>query len=327
MNGKNILKYIAMLPLLVAIMNGCATKALRLDVTRPAEINLKNFNKIAIGDIVDRNEQKSSHSSDIADKITSALFESKKYEVLDRQHIGTLMKEHNLTVSGLVNEKTAAELGEFIGAAVLVFGRIQTDDYNEEITKGSGWTDKKGNYHQTVTREGQYKLTVHLSVVDMKTAKLLAVKDIPAVDKASTSADNKMPEKIDSDLLYTNCLNKITGNFMKMVAPYKVSVVARFLKDSNLPELDKALTQFGIDEWDNGISLLEAATQKEGLKPNIKAKAFYNLGLAQMYTGKNDEAIENFKKATSLDPKSIYSNAVVKAKKEKEIADKLKEQQ
>jgi len=63
------------------------------------------------------------------------------------------------------------------------------------------------------------------------------------------------------------------------------------------------------------------------LKPNIKAKAFYNLGLAQMYTGKNDEAIENFKKATSLDPKSIYSNAVVEAKKEKEIADKLKEQQ
>lgn len=55
------------------------------------------------------------------------------FEVLDRQHLGTLLKEHNLTVSGLVDDKSAAELGKFIGAAVYVFGRIQTDKYDEAI--------------------------------------------------------------------------------------------------------------------------------------------------------------------------------------------------
>lgn len=327
MHGNRVFKYFALVLFSGALLNGCATKALKMHVTRPAEINLKNYNKIAIGDIVGEDGKVSNHSRDIADKITSALFESKKFEVLDRQNIDTLLKEHNLSASGLVNEKTAAELGEFIGAAVLVFGRIQTDSYDEEITKGTQWTDKKGNSHQTITREGQYKLTVHLTVVDMKTAKFLAVKDMPAVNKTSTSADKETPEKIDPDILYTKCLNKITGDFMRMVATYTVEVTALFIKDAKLPELDQALTQFGIDEWDKGISLLESATQKSGLEPQIKAKAFYNLGLAQTYTGRNDEAIENLKQAITLDPKSSkYSNALVTAKKEKEIADKLKQQ-
>ena len=327
MQVNRVFKYFAIVLFSGALFNGCATKALKLNVNRPAEINLKNYNKIAIGDIIGENGAVSNHSRDVADKITSALFESKKFEVLDRQNIDTLLKEHNLNASGLVNEKTAAEIGEFIGAAVLVFGRIQTDSYDEEITKGTPWTEKKGNSHQTITREGQYKLTAHLTVVDMKTAKFLAVKDLPAANKTSTSADNNTPEKIDSDVLYTKCLNKITADFMKMVAPYSVQVTALFIKDAKLPELDQALTQFSIDEWDKGIGLLESATKKDGLEPQVKAKAFYNLGLAQTYTGRTDEAIETLKQAITLDPKnSKYSNALVTAKKEKEIADKLKQQ-
>ena len=327
MRGNRVIKYFALALFSGALLNGCATKALKLNVTRPAEINLKNYNKIAIGDIIGENGTVTSHSRDVADKITSALFESKKFEVLDRQNIDMIIKEHNLSASGLVNEKTAAEIGEFIGAAVLVFGRIQTDSYDEEITKGTPWTDKKGNSHQTISREGQYKLTAHLTIVDMKTAKFLAIKDMPAVNKTSESADNKTPEKIDSEVLYTKCLNKITADFMKMVAPYNVQVTALFIKDAKLPELDQALTQFSIDEWDKGLELLESATKKDGLEPQVKAKAFYNLGLAQTYTGRNDEAIETMKQAITLDPKnSKYSNALVTAKKEKEIADKLKQQ-
>ncbi len=311
-----------------ALLFGCATQSLKLTVTRPAEINLKGFDKIAIGDIEDRNGGVSQHSRDISDKITSALFESKRFEVLDRQHLGTLLKEHNLTVSGLVDEKTAAELGKFIGAAVFVFGRIQTDKYDEEIEKGKPWTGKDGSYHQTYRRRGQYSLTVHLSVVDLKTSKVLAIKDIAAVAKESTSADRKVPEKIDVSVLYTQCIYKITTDFLRMIAPYQVNVVARFITGGKVPEFQQAIAYFKANDWDSGISVLESVTQKEGLEPTLKAKAFYNIGLAQMYSGRNDEAIENLQKAITLDPKkSMYTNALAQAKREKENADKLKQQQ
>ena len=149
MNANALIKAIISIFLGFMLLSGCATQSLKLTVTRPAEVNLKGFEKIAIGDIEDQQGEVSSHSKDISDRITSALFESKRFEVVDRQHIGTLLKEHNLTASGLVNEKTAAEIGEFIGAAVFVFGRIQTDKYDEEVGKDDAWTDRNGNYRQT----------------------------------------------------------------------------------------------------------------------------------------------------------------------------------
>jgi len=111
MSVNTAIKSIAIFLLGSVLLYGCATQSLKLSVIRPAEINLKGFDKIAIGDIEDQNGGLSAHSKDISDKITSALFDSKRFEVLDRQHLGTLLKEHNFTASGLVDDKTAAELG------------------------------------------------------------------------------------------------------------------------------------------------------------------------------------------------------------------------
>ena len=321
----NIIKYIAVFFSCIALLIGCGAEYVQFSVTRPAEINLKGFNKIVIGDIQDQSGQISPHSLDISDKITSALFESKRFEVLDRQHITTLLKEHDLSVQGLVDEKTATKLGEFIGAAVFVFGRIQTDTYNENIEKDSEWVDKKGNHHQRIWRKGHYTLSVHLSLVDLKTTKILAIKDISSVSDNSTSADQSYPERIEVSTLYNKCLEKVTFEFIKLLAPYKVKVTAEFLKDNKLPELQQAIARFKRNDWDAGISLLESVAKREGLIPSLKAKALYDTGLAEMYTGRNEEAVQNLKEAISLDPKPMYSEALSQAKVEKEIADKVKQ--
>jgi tetratricopeptide (TPR) repeat protein len=327
MNANALIKPAGCMFLAFMLLSGCATQSLNLTVTRPAEVNLKGFEKIAIGDIADQQGEVSTHSMDISDRITSVLFESQRFEVMDRQHIGTLLKEHNLTASGLVNEKTAAEIGEFIGAAVFVFGRIQTDKYDEEVGKDDAWTDRNGNYRQTFWRRGLYQLTVHVSLVDLKTSKILAIKDLSAAFKSSTSADKQTPEKINVDDLYTKCVEQIANDFMKTIAPYQVTVVAKFITDSKVPELAQAIAHFKADDFETGISLLESTTEKDGLETTQKAKAYYNLGLAQMYSGLNDEAVENLQKAISLEPKSMYTNALAQAKREKENADKLKQQQ
>ena len=219
---------------------GCGTKSIYITVKRPAEINLKGYDKIALGDIVNARGRPDQHASDIADEITAGLFASGHFEVLDRQHLKTIMKEHKLGLSGLVDESTAAALGEIIGAAVLVFGRIQEDDYSEETYKDDPYKDKKGKTHVGHWRKGVYTLSVNLRAVDIQTAKLLAVKTLSATYQTHKNADNKPAPKIDSSALYASCVGDIKAQFMKMVAPYDVQVKASFQTDAKLPEATQA---------------------------------------------------------------------------------------
>ncbi|MHB2153181.1 CsgG/HfaB family protein [Calditrichota bacterium GD2] len=313
---------------LVFFTFSCATTALYLTVKRPAEINLKGYKKVAIADIVNSNGAVDQHSRDIADEITTTLFNSGVFEVLDRNHINQLIKEHQLAKSGLIDENTASELGKFIGSAVLVFGRIQNDKYSEEIIKGDPWTDKKGKRHQSITRKGLYSLAVNIKVVDVQTAKILAVKTLSTGYTSKTYADNATPAKINVEGLYRSCLEDIASQFMRLVAPYDVQVKAIFQKDKDIPEVELAITQFKVGEWDEGINLLKTAANREYKKPKTKAKAYYNLGLALTYYGKFDEALAILKKALTINPKSkLYQNAILNAKREKQKYEELKKQQ
>ena len=256
--------------LMILVIVSCGTTAMMMNVTRPAEVNLKEYNKIALGDIVDEDGKADRHAKDIADFITTSLFESGKYEVLDRQNLQSIMSEHKLSLSGLIDENTATELGKIIGAAALVFGRIQTDNYDEETSKADPWVDKKGNRHQTHYREGTYSLSVNLKIVDILTAKILAVKSLSASYSSSKHKDNGWPEEIDTSYLYTKCLIKVTQDFMHLVAPYDVQIKAKFQTDKKLAEVDQAINQLKIGEWEEAIGLFISATEKTGIDAKIQ---------------------------------------------------------
>ena len=321
--------------LLFFILSSCGTKKIFINVKRPAEVNLKGYEKIAVGELAGRKKQ---HANDMADEIAAALYETKRFEVVDRKHIKTIIAEQELGLTGLIDETSAPELGKIIGTAAMIFGRVQTDEYKEKTSKRD-WVEKKkkgkkGNKktvkipHTTYYREGKYKLAVNLKIVDMETGKMLAVKTLTASKKKTTQKTDAKAPKIDRTVLYRNCLQSIKSQFTKLAAPYDAKVEAEFETDDSLPEVEQALVQFKIGEWDEGIKFLENASNKTELKQETKAKAFYNLGLAKMYGGECEEAIELFKKSVKLNPDSSrYQDAVIKAKKEKEKADKLKEQE
>jgi len=312
---------------LALVIASCGTSSIYINVKRPAEINLKEYRKIAIGDIVDQYGRKGGHAKDMADEITSVLFTSGQFEILDRQNLARIMTEHSLSETGIIDESTAAEIGKIIGTEALVFGRIQTDQYQEDLKEGKPYKDKKGRTHQINTRTGSYRVAANLQVIDIQTARILAVKNLSAVQTATSIADRKEPKSIDRNALYARCLKKISQQFIRMVAPYDVRVRAAFLTDKLLPEVDQAIGYFRIGEWEEGMTLLRGTISKSGLPVEVQAKTFYNLGLAETYDGQFDEAIEHLKTALSLNPKSRrIQNAVLRAKMERESAEKLKEQ-
>jgi hypothetical protein len=306
------------------LLISCGTSKVLLTVKRPAEINLKNFKKIAIGNITGGN---GNHATDVSDGITSRLVQANTFEVLDRQNLQKILDEHKLNMTGVVDQNSVAELGKIIGSAALVFGRIQTDNYKEEIKRDKPWRDKDGGYHQYIYRNGKYDFTVHLQIVDIQTAKILGSKDMPVSITESTSADNSEPEAINVDNLYSSALQSICNGFMRVVASYDVQVSAEFETDDKLPEVENAVNQFKIGETNEAVKILEGAAKRDFAEPKIKAKAVYNLGLAQMYSGVYDEAAENFKKAYSLNACTRYQEVIQQCKNEKAQADKLKSQQ
>ncbi len=311
----------------LALLAACGTTSVAVTVTRPAEINLREYRKIAIGDIVDQYGRKGRHANDLADEITSVLFSSNLFEVLNRENLARIMSEHALTETGIIDESTAPEIGKIVGSGALVFGRIQTDHYQEDLSKGDPYTDKEGRSHQIHVRKGVYRVTTNLQVIDIETAKVLAARSLTAQKTERITADRKDPDSIDRDRLYRRCISDISRQFRRMVAPYEVQVRAAFLTDDMLPEMDQAIGYFRIGEWDDGIVLLEGATRRTDLDGEVQAKAYYNLGLAKIYAGEFDAAIDHLKTALSLNPRSRrIQNAIIKAKMEQENAERLKEQ-
>ena len=313
--------------ILAIILSSCGTTAMYMNVKRPAEINLKGYQKVAIGDVVDQRNRVNRHSRDISDELTTTLFKSGYFEVLDRQHLAKVLEEQGLAQTGLIDENSAVEIGKLIGAGVFVFGRIQNDKYEEKTSKGKEKKDKKGNIHQPHYRDGEYNLSVNVKLIDVQTAKILGVKTLNSRKTQRSTADNKPAPEVDPDMLYRQCLNDISAQFLKVVAPHDARVKAEFETDDDLPEVEQAVTMFKIGEWNDGINLLENATKKTHLEKEIRAKSFYNLGLAQTYSGDFENALANLKKALLLEPDSSrYQNAIRNVKAEQEKAERLKEQ-
>ena len=126
----------------VALLISCASTSMYVPVTKPAKVNLAGIDKIAIGDI------RGPASADVTDELTMLLFQSDRYQVLDRQHLNQILDEHDLTYAGLVNPDNAVDMGELIGSAALVFGRVAKHNFDEKVTYDD-YKDKNGRSHRS----------------------------------------------------------------------------------------------------------------------------------------------------------------------------------
>jgi curli biogenesis system outer membrane secretion channel CsgG len=65
----------------------------------------------------------------MAEMLTTALVETGKFRVLERQQINDVLGEQDLGASGRVDPATAAKIGKIIGARYLVYGTVNEFDY------------------------------------------------------------------------------------------------------------------------------------------------------------------------------------------------------
>lgn len=103
------------------------------------------------------------------DMLTTALFNTNRYIVLEREQLGEVLKEQDLGASGRVKKGTEAQIGEIYGAELLVTAAVTEF---EGSAKGVG----AGTKVLGVTVGGGVKkghVAIDLRIIDTKTSQIV----------------------------------------------------------------------------------------------------------------------------------------------------------
>ena len=103
-----------------------------------AELGLKK--RIAVADF----EDKSHHSwwsgdnvgTGMSDMLATALMDTGRFIVLERQRVGDIIKEQDLVSAGRISKKSGAKTGKIIGAQFMIYGAVTEFEQNE---RGGGF--------------------------------------------------------------------------------------------------------------------------------------------------------------------------------------------
>ena len=288
---------------------GCAPTA-KVPIVKPAEINMSQCRKIAFGD------SSGNLGESMTDLLTSRLFNSEYFEVVDRENVNRIMNEHNLNLSGAVDDTSIVEIGNLTGVDALFF--IKSSGEFRQSKEISEWhKDQDNRPYRTFYKKGQAKIISTFKIIDVSTGKLLAVKSIEKAAYEENHERNEWPPDVDQDPLFSQASTATLDDIMRMIAPYRVYIDITFenTKDQN----GKA----GINYAKNGL-------WKEALEQFVIAaqnnqedySSQYNLGIGYQYTYNLEEAIKSFKNAMRIKQsdrciESIASCNLMKADVEK----------
>jgi curli biogenesis system outer membrane secretion channel CsgG len=117
----------------------------------------------------------------MADQLTTALFNSNRYIVLERQTLGDVLQEQDLGASGRVRQDTAAPIGKIEGAELLVVGAVT--EFEGAASGGGGGIGGIGGIGGNILGAlaggvKQAHMAIDLRIIDAKTSRILAATSV-----------------------------------------------------------------------------------------------------------------------------------------------------
>jgi hypothetical protein len=93
--------------------------------TLSKRIGTKNIKRVAVLKFIDQGEHNDALAEYIAEEMSVYLTNNNEgFDVYDRHYLAQVLDEHKLNMSGIIDESTAKQVGEFSGADALVVGRF-----------------------------------------------------------------------------------------------------------------------------------------------------------------------------------------------------------
>ena len=318
------MKKLLIVPFLLMLVSCAGAPVVTFQTIKPPEINIGNVSKIAVAEF----EGPDGSGELAAYKLTEYLVQTNRFTVLEREKIDNILQEQGLSMTGVIDQNSAVEIGKLLGVDALIFGNVTA--YKCEDEEGTRKVKKKvgtGKYKRvkrkniftgkeywaeeeimkTVLVDEHYKIrkgvvSVNFKVVDVKTGKLLAVKSL-TVNKEYKSVEGRGNIPAREEVLNT-LLSQVMEKFAGMIAPIKITVTRKLEKGSEY-------VNRGVDFAVNGLWDMAIKSWKEGLKVEpSNPSIYYNLGVAYEKMGDFISAGEMYKKAVELNPKKLYMEAL-----------------
>jgi len=103
----------------------------------------------------------------VSDELVTAFLRTEKFRLVEREQINAILQEQKIGAAGLVDPKSAAEIGRILGVQFLVIGRV-TEFYQDSQTIGTR-NKKAGLALLTSTA----RVSIDARLVDTTTAEIL----------------------------------------------------------------------------------------------------------------------------------------------------------
>ena len=127
----------------------------------------------------------------LQDMLTTALFQSKRYRVVERQELGAVMQEQKLGQAGVVSKETAAKSGAVKGADILVVAAITGWEPGTSGASAGGGGGLIGGKLGKVFAIGagiagsmkKSSMAMDIRLIDSSTSEILAATNVEGVAK------------------------------------------------------------------------------------------------------------------------------------------------
>ncbi len=313
------------------ILAACGAPSIRVPITRPADIYLKEPRKVLITNL------NGSGGQQFASALTRQLVESGKFEVLDRARLeqklmesnpklqptatqaltGTLLDRYDrkgknrllgreglesvlravdTNLVGPDKQTIAAEMAKLVGGGYLISGEMTELTYNKKDSKGSLTKDSKGKIHQNFIMQATATAAATIQIVNLSTGAIVASKNIMKTAEKTTQAQDTSPPEPDKNELLRQAVNSAAADFVRLITPHVEYVNVQFAKtEPKLPETEQGINLARSGLWPEAAEQFNAAVKKS---PN--QGTWWNLGIAYEYSYKFTDAESAFKEASKL---------------------------
>ncbi len=114
----------------------------------------------------------------MADMLTTALFNSGRFIVLERQALEDVLAEQDLGASGRVSQQTAAAIGQIEGAELLVVAAVTEFEGNAGGTQGGAGGIGGGVFGAVFGGVRSAHMAIDLRIIDARTSRVLAATSV-----------------------------------------------------------------------------------------------------------------------------------------------------
>ncbi|HLU49736.1 MAG TPA: DUF6340 family protein, partial [Planctomycetota bacterium] len=206
--------------------------------------------------------------------------------------------------SDVWNAETVTRLGELIGVAVLIHGRVTKYGVQETVQDQILGTNE-GEPIFMRTRTAVAEIVCSITAADTSTGRVLDSANLTARAEDSATNLNGDPAPIDHSDLLRQVREKIVNQYITRVLPYEEWVAVRLYIDSDFPQLEVGNRLLQTGAWDEAISQYrEALDRMTGELGKARWKALYNLGIALTYAGKFADARDALREAHAVSASS-----------------------